>query len=122
MRRQPIAVSTYSFWRFQEGLRLPIEQCIDLASDMGFDALEILHVQMHQTDNAYLQKLKRHALLNGIDLCGMSTHQGFVFPDKAKRQENIDHTLKCIEIAYALGIPTIRVNTGRWGTIKSLTS
>lgn len=118
-RRQPLAVSTYSFWRFQEGLQLPIETCIDLASQMGFDALEILHVQMTQTDNAYLQQLKRRALLNGIDLCGMSTHQGFVFPDQARRQENIDHTLQCIEIAYALGIPTIRVNTGRWGTIKS---
>ena len=118
-RRQPIAVSTYSFWRFQEGLQLPIETCIDLAAQMGFDALEILHVQMTQTDNAYLQQLKRRALRNGIALCGMSTHQGFVFPDQARRQENIDHTLKCIEIAYALGIPTIRVNTGRWGTIKS---
>ena len=28
-------------------------------------------------------------------------------------------TLKCIELAYRLGIPTIRVNTGRWGTTKS---
>ena len=73
----------------------------------------------NETDNAYLQQLKRRALLNGIDLCGMSTHQGFVSPDPDKRKKNIDHTLKCIEIAYALGIPTIRVNTGRWGTIKS---
>ncbi len=119
VRRQPIAVSTYSFWRFQEGQRLPIEKCIELASTMGFDALEVLHIQMYQTDNAHLQKLKRHALLNGIDLCGMSTHQSFVSPDKALRQKDIDHTLECIEIAYALGIPTIRVNTGRWRTIKS---
>jgi sugar phosphate isomerase/epimerase len=35
------------------------------------------------------------------------------------RQKNIDHTLRCIELAYRLGIPTLRVNTGRWGTIKS---
>jgi len=118
-RRQPIAVSTYSFWRFQEGLRLPIDQCIDLASEMGFDALEVLHVQMQRTDSRYLQQLKRRALLHGIALCGMSTHQDFVDTDAAKRQENIEHTRKCIEIAYELGIPTIRVNTGRWGTIKS---
>lgn len=119
VRRQPIAVSTYSFWRFQPGLQLPVEQCIDLAAEMGFDAVEILHVQMERTDNAYLQQLKRRALLNGIDLCGMSTHQGFVYADEAKRRENIEHTRQCIELAYALGIPTIRVNTGRWGTIKS---
>ena len=31
--------------------------------------------------------------------------QGFVTPDKDKRQENIDHTLQCIEIAYAWASP-----------------
>jgi sugar phosphate isomerase/epimerase len=119
VRRQPMAVSTYSFWRFQDDLKLPIETCIDLAAEMGFDAVEILHRQMEREDNGYLQSLKRRALLHGIALCAMSTHQGFVFPDAAERQKNIDHTRHCIEIAYALGIPTIRVNTGRWGTIKS---
>jgi sugar phosphate isomerase/epimerase len=118
VRRQPIAVSTYSFWRFKDDFKLPIEKCIDLASEWGFDALEILHVQMERDDNQYLQQLKRRALLNGLDLCGMSTHQGFVSPDKEERQRNIDHTLHCIELAYAMGIPTIRVNTGRWRTIK----
>ncbi|GAH69596.1 unnamed protein product, partial [marine sediment metagenome] len=38
---------------------------------------------------------------------------------RAKRQKNIDHTIKCIELAYKLGIPIIRINTGRWGTTKS---
>jgi L-ribulose-5-phosphate 3-epimerase len=27
------------------------------------------------------------------------------------RQQNIDHTLRCIDLAYRLGIPTLRVNT-----------
>lgn len=117
-RGNPIAVSTYSFWRFMDGLKLPIEQCIDLSAEWGFDGVEILHMQMESEENAYLQKLKRHALVNGIALCGFSTHQGFVSPDKEKRQQNIDHTLKCIELAYKLGIPTMRVNTGRWGTSK----
>lgn len=118
-RGNPIAVSTYSFWRFKDGLKLPIEQCIDEAARMGFDGVEILHIQMEKETNEYLQSLKRRALINGIDLCGMSTHQGFVSPDKAKRQENIDLTLKTIDLAYKLGIPIIRLNTGRWGTSGS---
>lgn len=117
-RRQRFAVSTYSFWRFRDGAKLPVETCIDRAGEMGFDGVEILHMQMQQEDNAYLQKLKRRALVNGLDLCGFSTHQGFVNPDKAHRQKNIDHTLHCIELAYRLGIPTMRVNTGRWRTSK----
>jgi sugar phosphate isomerase/epimerase len=118
-RPNPIAVSTYSFWRFKEGLKLPIETCIDEATRMGFDGVDLLLMQMESEDNGYLQKLKRHALINGLDLCCMSTHQGYVYPDKEKRQQNIDLTVKQIEIAYRLGVPIARLNTGRWGTTKS---
>ena len=86
---------------------------------MGFDAVEILHVQMEREDDDYLFELKRRALSQGVALCGMSSHQGFVKTDKAEREMNVAHTVKCLELAYKLGIPTIRVNTGRWGTIKS---
>ncbi|MBN1807006.1 MAG: sugar phosphate isomerase/epimerase [Sedimentisphaerales bacterium] len=118
-RPNPIAVSTYSFWRFKEGLKLPIERCIDEAARMGFDGLDLLLIQMESEENSYLQKIKRHALINGLDLCCMSTHQGYVYPDKNKRRENIDLTIKQIEIAYRLGVPIVRINTGRWRTTKS---
>ena len=118
-RPNPIAVSTYSFWRFKRNLKLPIETCIEEAARMGFNGVEILHRQMEGESNDYLQKLKRHAVINGIDLCGMSIHQRFLSPDKEYRQKNIDHTLKCIELAYKLGIPVMRLNTGTWGTSKS---
>ncbi len=115
-RGNPIAVATYSFWRFKDGMKMPMEKCIDEAARLGFDAVDMLLIQMERDDNAYLQKLKRHALINGLDLCNLSTHQGFVYPDKDKRQKNIDLTLSQIEIAYRLGVPIIRINTGRWGT------
>jgi len=118
-RGNPIAVSSYSFWRFKNGLKMPMEQCIDEAARMGFDAVDVLLIQMANTEKDYLNKVKRHALINGLDLCCMSTHQGYVYPDKAKRQENIDKTIHQIEIAYQLGIPIIRLNTGRWGTSGS---
>jgi sugar phosphate isomerase/epimerase len=85
---------------------------------MGFDAVEILHIQMDNEENGYLQRIKQQAFVNGVCLCGLSTHQGFLSPDRAERQKNIDHTIHAIELAYKLGIPTMRVNTGRWGTSK----
>ena len=118
MRPLRIGVSTYSFWHFK-GEPVDIAHCIDRAAEMGFDGVEILHQQMGGEDNTYLQELKRRAFTQGLDLMGFSTHQGFVSPDKAVRQKNIDHTLRCIDLAYRLGIPTLRVNTGRWNTIKS---
>ena len=114
-----IGVSTYSFWRFENEPYRPIEKCLDLAAGMGFDGVEILQKQMPDTSNEALQKIKRHAFLLGLDLMGFSTHQDFVSPDPASRQEAIDHTLETIEQAYRLGIPTLRLNTGRWGTIKT---
>jgi L-ribulose-5-phosphate 3-epimerase len=117
-RGNPIAVSTYSFWRFKDDSKVPVEQCIDEAARMGFDAVELLLMQMDGQEPAYLQKLKQRAFINGVSLCGFSTHQGFVSPDEAVRQKNIDLTIEQIELAYQLGIPTMRINTGRWGTSK----
>lgn len=118
-RPNPIAVSSYSFWRYNDATKLPIEKCIDLAAEMGFDGFEVLHVQMTNTSNSYLQQLKRRAFVNGMALCGFSTHQGFVSPDAAKRKKNVDHTIECMRLAHEMGIPTMRVNTGRWGTSGS---
>ena len=117
-RGNPIGVSTYSFWQFR-GERLGIEDCIDKAAAMGFDGVEILHVQMLDESNAALQKIKRRAHHLGLALMGFSTHQGFVTPDEDLRRTNVQKTLYQIELAYRLGIPTMRINTGRWGTIKS---
>lgn len=113
-----IGVSTYSFWQFKNQDFRDLELCIDLAAEMGFDAVEILHRQMKDETASYLQKLKQRAFLNGMSLNGFSTHQGFLYPQKEERQKNVDHTIKCIEMAYAMGIPTMRVNTGTWRTSK----
>ena len=118
MRGNPIAVATYSFWRFKDDSKLPIETCIDEAARMGFDGVDVLQIQMTDDSNGYFQNLKRRAFVNGLDLCCLSTHQTFVSPDKAKRQANIDKTVGYLEQANAMGIPIIRLNTGRWGTSK----
>ena len=113
-----IAVSTYSFWRFRDDSKLTMTKCIDHAARWGFDGVELLEIQMEEKSDAYLRKIKRQAFVNGMDLVGISTHQDFVSPDADERKKNIQRTNDSIELAYKLGIPTIRVNTGRWGTSK----
>ena len=117
-RPNPIGISTYSYWRFNDESKLAIEDCIRHSAGIGFDGVEILQMQMPREDNAYLQMLKNTAHTEGLCLMGFSTHQSFIFTDPAKRKENVEITKRSIELAYRMGIPTMRVNTGRWGTSK----
>ena len=116
--RIKLGLATYSYWHFTKK-KYPIEKVIDHAAELGVEGVDVLQVQMDGEAPGYLRKLKRHAFVNGVDLISLSIHQGFVSPDPKKRQRNIDHTVKCLELAHELGIPCIRLNTGRWGTIKS---
>ena len=113
-----LGISSYSYWHFKEEL-VPIEYVIEQASGLGVQGVEILHRQMESEEAPYLQKLKRCAFLNGIDLIGLSIHQNFVSPDAEYKREQIERTLRCIEIAYQLGVPSIRLNSGRWNTVMS---
>jgi sugar phosphate isomerase/epimerase len=127
-RRKPrvkLGIASYSYWHFRTE-KVAIETVIDKAVEIGADAVDILHRQMDldekaaldATGRAYLHNLKRRAFANGLGICCVSTHQSFVSPKPETISENVAHTQKCIEIAYELGCPCIRINTGRWGTAK----
>jgi L-ribulose-5-phosphate 3-epimerase len=113
-----IGVSTYSFWGFERTTYRDVIKCLELAAEMGFDGAEILQVQLEDGSPARLREIKRRAFTLGLDLMGFSTHQGFLYPEDQKRADNVAKTTYFLEQAYDLGIPTIRVNTGRWGTSK----
>jgi sugar phosphate isomerase/epimerase len=106
-------------WRFRNDEFRDFNKCLDIADEFGFDGVELLLYQLEQNEllsHAKLMSYKRRALALGLPLVGMSTHQGFLSPDREERNQNIDRTIGQIELAYKLGIPTMRVNTGRWGT------
>lgn len=113
-----LGISTYSYWHFREP-KTTVQTVIEKAAALGVGGVDILHRQMDSEERGYLQKLKRTAFVNGVDLICLSIHQDFVDPSADERKKNIDHTIKCIELAYQMGIPCIRLNSGRWNTIKS---
>ena len=113
-----IAVSTYSYWHFH-GERYPVERVIEDAARLGFDGVEILHRQMDDESPEYVARLKQTAFRHGMPLVMLSIHQDFVDPDPGARQKDVDHTIRCLELASRLGIPCIRLNSGRWNTIES---
>jgi L-ribulose-5-phosphate 3-epimerase len=123
-KRPKLGISSYSYWHFKTE-RVAIETVIDKAAELGVGGVDILHRQMDipekepltSAQRPYLQKLKRHAFTNGTDLICLSIHQNFVNSSPEVRRQQIAHTEKCIEIAYELGAPCIRLNSGRWNTI-----
>lgn len=124
-KRIKLGIATYSYWHFRDP-KVAIETVMDKAAEIGVEAVDILHRQMDIEEKApldangraYLRRLKRHAFRNGLEICCVSTHQSFVSPKPEVVTDNVEHTKKCIEIAYELGCPSIRINTGRWGTSK----
>jgi L-ribulose-5-phosphate 3-epimerase len=122
--RVKLGISTYSYWHFRPP-KISIETVIDKAGEIGVEGVDILHRQMDGEEKgpldaayrAYCNQLKRRAYVNGIDLICVSTHQSFVNPKPEEVKANVEHTKKCIEIAYQLGVPCIRINTGRWNTV-----
>jgi hypothetical protein len=87
-----LGISTYSYWHFKTE-RVPVETVIDKAAVLGVEGVDILHRQMDIPEKEpltaahrpYLQKLKRHAFTNGIDLICLSIHQDFVDPSPEYR-------------------------------------
>jgi sugar phosphate isomerase/epimerase len=124
--RVQLALSTYSYWHFRTA-KVSVETVIERAAALGVAGVDVLHRQMDLPEKepltaahrSYLQKLKRHAFRHGVSLVCLSIHQDFVDPSADYRRTQVEHTLKCIEIAAALGIPCIRLNSGRWNTIAS---
>lgn len=108
-----LGTSTYSYWHFTPE-KTPIESVLDSAHALGLSGVEILHRQMESEENSYLQGLKRHAFRLGLDIYNLSIHQDFVWAEKEERQQHIDHTLRCIDMAHEMGIGSIRVNSGGW--------
>ncbi|MDX1951914.1 MAG: sugar phosphate isomerase/epimerase family protein [Verrucomicrobiota bacterium] len=117
-QRVKLGISTYSYWHFRDP-KVSVEGVIEKASQLGVEGVDILHRQMDSEEKSYLMRLKRSAFINGIDLICLSIHQDFVDPKVEEREKNIEHTIHCIELAYELGIPAIRLNSGRWNTIAS---
>jgi sugar phosphate isomerase/epimerase len=123
-----LAVSSYSHWHMH-GPKVPIETVIEKTAALGVPAVDILHRQMNLPERAplsaehrtYLRNLKRHAFRQGVSLVCLSIHQDFVDPSAEFRQKEVEHTIKCIEIAAALGISCVRLSSGRWNTTPNFT-
>ncbi len=113
-----LGCSTYSFWHFR-GPKEPLAEYMERAYRHGFDGVEVLEEHVESLDPGYLASARREAFDRGLDIYAVSIHNNFVKPSREERDAEVERVARWIEAAYRLGAKALRVNSGRWGTVKS---
>lgn len=113
-----LGVSTYSYWHFR-GPKLSLAEYLKAAYEDGFTGVEVLVNHVESKAQSYLRKIKRRAFELGLDIYALALHNNFVKPETEERQKQVSYVLEWLDIASALGVSIVRINSGRWGTIRS---
>ena len=96
---------------------MTLEQVVDFCAELGFDAVDPTgyYFPGHPAPpaDAYLHAIKRRAFRNGLDISGTGVRNDFTVPDPAKREEDVAHVGRWVEVAAKLGAPVLRVFDGR---------
>jgi sugar phosphate isomerase/epimerase len=108
----------YSFMTFSCP-ELSMSEVLALAKRFGYDGIEprVEEKQNHGVEvSASPEKrkeIKQQAIDSGIAICCVATSIVYANPETAK--QNVDHTLKCIDLAADVGSSRIRVFGGQLG-------
>lgn len=88
---------------------------VDLAADMGVDAVELTSYYFPDNVNEdYLHRLRQHAFLRGLDVSGTAVMNDFCLPSGPEADKEVDHVRKWIDRAAELDAPTVRILSGNW--------
>jgi sugar phosphate isomerase/epimerase len=88
---------------------------VDLAADLGLDAVELTSYYFPENVSSdYLNRLKTHAFLQGLDVSGTAVMNDFCLAPGAEADKEVNHVRTWIGHAAELDAPTIRVLSGNW--------
>ena len=88
---------------------------VDLAADLGLDAVELTSYYFPESvTSLYLNRLKQHAFLQGLDISGTAVMNDFCLPAGFAADKEVNHVRTWIGHAAELDAPMIRVLSGNW--------
>ncbi len=112
-----LSCNLYSFNAPLRSGEMTLEQVIDFCAGLGFDAVDPTgyYFPGYPTPppDAYLYAVKRRAFLCGLDISGTGVRDDFTQPEAAKREADVAHVGRWVEVAAKLGAPVLRVFDGR---------
>ena len=122
--RIKLSCNLYSFNAPLRGGEMTLEQVLDFCAELGFDAVDPTgyYFPGHPAppSDAYLYSVKRRAFRNGLDVSGTGVRNDFTVPDAGRREADVAHVGRWVEVAAKLGAPVLRVFDGR-GEAKGAT-
>jgi sugar phosphate isomerase/epimerase len=65
-------------------------------------------------EDPHIEQVKNACDDSGVSIVAIAAQNDFSNPDQEKRQSDIDRVKRWIEIAAALAVPIIRINSGIW--------
>jgi sugar phosphate isomerase/epimerase len=125
--RTPKIKLSCNLYSFDEPLRsgdMTLGQVLDFCAELGFDAVDPTGYYFPgypaPPPDACLYATKRRAFRNGLDISGTGVRNDFTVPDATKREADVAHVGRWVEVAAKLGAPALRVFDGR-GEAKGTT-
>jgi sugar phosphate isomerase/epimerase len=112
-----LGLVAYSFRDYfnskESSKKISLFDFVDFCADHGCDGAEITTYYFPSDfDDKYLLKLKRHAFLRGVEICGTAVGNNFVVRPGNKRDEEIALVKKWVDHSALLGAPHIRIFAG----------
>lgn len=110
-------LDTYSF-----------EEMMDTAATMGFECVEVAcwpagkaerryagvsHINVDDTSDEYVNYIKNYASEKGVEISSLAFYPNNLDSDLEKRQANIDHLMKVINMSSLLGVNMVTTFVGR---------
>jgi sugar phosphate isomerase/epimerase len=110
-----IGCAAYSYRRYLQGAdaSMTMESFLDTAAEIGCEGVELTsYYWPPDFDLKYTNKLKRRALVLGLDICATSVGNKFSVPPGAERDKNLDLVKTWIKRAAEMGAPCMRIFGG----------
>jgi sugar phosphate isomerase/epimerase len=120
-----LGVAAYSFGKYFQFMRdkeqKPMEgrkpwsilDFIDWCADNNVPGAELTsYFFPPDADEAYCLKVRHHAYLRGVQICGTAVGNTFTHPEGPDRDKEITYVKRWIDLAAAMGAPHIRVFAG----------
>src|SRR4051794_10485021 len=107
-----LSLAAYSYRRYLAGpeKRMDLFAFVDLAADLGLDAVEPTAYYFPEDAGAdYCHRLRRHAFLRGLDISGTAIRNDFCLPPGPERDRELARARAWIDRASELSAPTLRL-------------